>query len=335
MSDTTQQNSRTTVTTREAAGPATNESTMRAMTYDAYGDPSVLRLTQQPRPKLGPGEVLVRVRSASVNPVDWKLMSGGLDAVMDVRFPVVPGWDVAGVVEAVGFDTPEFAPGDEVMAYARKDYVHGGTFAELVTVPARALAPKPHSLSWDEAAGLPLAGLTAWRVLKRLGVTDGDTVLVHGAAGGVGSLGVQLARSLGARVIGTASERNHERLRELGAEPVTYGDGLADRVRALAPDGVDAVADFVGGVLDATLAVLAEGGRHASVADASVAQSGGAYVWVRPDGVELAELGDLTDAGVLTVPVARTFPLEELADAFRFSAEGHAAGKVVVRVSEG
>jgi NADPH:quinone reductase-like Zn-dependent oxidoreductase len=312
----------------------TNETTMRAMTYAGYGTPDVLSLTEQPRPKVGPGEVLVRVRSASVNPVDWKLMSGGLDAVMDVRFPVVPGWDVAGVVEAVGFDTPEFAPGDEVIAYARKDYVHGGTFAEYVTVPARSLAPKPRSLSWDEAAGLPLAGLTAWRVLKRLGVGEGDTVLVHGAAGGVGSLGVQLARSLGARVIGTASERNHERLRDLGAEPVTYGDGLAGRVRALAPGGVDAVADFVGGVLDATLAVLAPGGRHASIADGSVAENGGSYIWVRPDGVELGELADLADAGVIRVPVARTFPLEELADAFRFSAEGHAAGKVVVRVSQ-
>ena len=330
VSETTTQNSNTTDTADDTA----SDTTMRAMTYDAYGDPSVLRLTQQPRPRLGPGEVLVRVRSASVNPVDWKLMSGGLDAVMDVRFPVVPGWDVAGVVEAVGFDTPEFVAGDEVIAYARKDYVHGGTFAEYVTVPARSLAPRPRSLSWDEAAGLPLAGLTAWRVLKRLGVGEGDTVLVHGAAGGVGSIGVQLARSLGARVIGTASEPNHDRLRELGAEPVTYGDGLADRVRALAPEGVDAVADFVGGVLDTTLAVLAEGGRHASIADASVAQAGGSYVWVRPDGVELAELGDLADAGALAVPVARTFPLEELADAFRFSAEGHAAGKVVVRVSE-
>ena len=121
--------------TNEATAPA-----MRAMTYETYGGPENLALTEQPRPKVGPGEVLVRVRSASVNPVDWKLMSGGLDPVMDVRFPVVPGWDVAGVVEAVGFDTPEFSSGDEVLAYARKDYVHGGTFAELVSVPVRALA---------------------------------------------------------------------------------------------------------------------------------------------------------------------------------------------------
>jgi len=303
------------------------------MTYDTYGGPEVLALTQQPRPKVGPAEVLVRVRSASVNPVDWKLMSGGLDPLMDVRFPVVPGWDVAGIVEQVGLDTPEFSVGDEVLAYARKDYVHGGTFAELVTVPVRALARKPASMSWDEAAGLPLAGLTALRLLTRLEVGEGDTVLVHAAAGGVGSLAVQIARSLGARVIGTASESNHERLRALGAEPVAYGDGLVERVRDLAPEGVDAVADFVGGVLDVTTAVLARGGRHGSIADASVAEAGGHYVWVRPDGEALTHLAALVEKGTLSVPVARTFPLEQLADAFRFSAEGHAAGKIVVRAS--
>ncbi|MEW1954493.1 NADP-dependent oxidoreductase [Terrabacter sp. NPDC080008] len=306
---------------------------MRAMTYDTYGGPEVLALTQQPRPKVGPGEVLVRVRSASVNPVDWKLMGRGLDAVMDVRFPVVPGWDVSGVVEAVGFDTPEFAVGDEVLAYARKDYVHGGTFADLVTVPVRALARKPALMSWDEAAGLPLAGLTALRLLERLEVGEGDTVLVHAAAGGVGSLAVQIARSLGARVIGTASERNHDRLRDLGAEPVAYGDGVVERVRALAPEGVDAVADFVGGVLDVTTAVLADGGRHGSIADASVTQAGGHYVWVRPDGAALTHLTRLVEEVALSVPVARTFPLEQLAEAFRVSMEGHAAGKIVLRVS--
>ncbi|WP_374971494.1 NADP-dependent oxidoreductase [Terrabacter sp. BE26] len=306
---------------------------MRAMTYETYGGPEVLALTERPRPKVGPAEVLVRVRSAAVNPVDWILMGGGLDALMDAFFPVIPGWDVSGVVEQVGLDTPEFSAGDEVLAYARKDYVHGGTFAELVTVPVRALARKPASMSWDEAAGLPLAGLTALRLLRRLEVGRGDTVLVHAAAGGVGSLAVQIARSLGARVIGTASERNHERLRALGAEPVAYGDGLVERILALAPEGVDVVADFVGGVLDVTTAVLAEGGRHGSVADGSVTRAGGHYVWVRPDGPGLTELTRLVEEGSLSVPVAQTFPLEQLADAFRLSAQGHAAGKIVVRVS--
>ncbi|MER5928867.1 NADP-dependent oxidoreductase [Streptomyces sp. NPDC002054] len=307
---------------------------MRAMTYDTYGGPEVLAETRLPRPKYGPGEVLVRVRRAAVNPVDWKIMAGALDGLMEVTYPVVPGWDVAGTVEAVGIDTPEFAVGDEVIAYARKDWVHGGTFAEYVTVPVRALAAKPAALDWDQAAGLPLAGLTAHQLLTRLGTRASDTVLVHGAAGGVGSFGVQIARALGARVIGTASPRNHDRLRELGADPVAYGDGLADRVRALAPDGVTVVADFVGGVLDATRAVLAEGGRHASIADPAVLGAGGQWMWVRPDGPGLAALGRLADEGKLTVPVAAVFPLEQLAEAFELSQAGHTAGKIVIRIAD-
>ncbi|MFF4318979.1 NADP-dependent oxidoreductase [Streptomyces sp. NPDC001568] len=305
---------------------------MRAMTYETYGGTEVLSETRLPVPKVGPGEVLVRVRCASVNPVDWKIMSGGLDALMDVVHPVVPGWDVAGTVERVGIDTPEFSAGDEVMAYARKDWVHGGTFAEFVTVPVRALAPKPASLTWQQAAGLPLAGLTAFQLLTRLATREGDTVLIHGAAGGVGSLGVQIARALGARVIGTASPRNHDRLRELGCEPVAYGDGLADRVRGLAPDGVDVVADFVGGVLDVTRAVLADDGRHASIADQTVLGSGGQWMWVRPVGSDLAALGRLADEGRLTVTVAETFPLSELAAAFALSQDGHTAGKIVIEL---
>ena len=313
--------------------PGTLPTTMRAMTYDRFGGDEVLSLTEQPMPKVGPGEVLVRVRSAAVNPVDWKIMAGGLDGLMDTVFPVVPGWDVAGAVVHVGIDSPEASLGDEVVAYARKDVVHGGTFAEYVSVPVRMLAPKPRSMSWDEAAGLPLAGLTALRVLTRLGVREDETVLVHGAAGGVGSLAVQIARTLGARVIGTASERNHDALRTLGAEPVTYGDGLAERVSAIVPTGVDVVADFVGGVVDVTTAVLRDGGRHASVADPAVLAAGGSWIWVRPDRAALIELSRMVDAGELRVPVARTFALTDLAEAFELSRQGHTAGKIAIRVS--
>ncbi|MFC9294937.1 NADP-dependent oxidoreductase [Streptomyces sp. NPDC057011] len=305
---------------------------MRAMAYETYGGTEVLAERRLPVPKVGPGEVLVRVRCAAVNPVDWKIMAGGLDSLMDAFFPVVPGWDVAGTVERVGLDVPEFAEGDEVMAYARKDYVRGGTFAEYVTVPVRALAHKPASLGWAEAAGLPLAGLTAYQLLTRLRTGKDDTVLIHGAAGGVGSFGVQIARALGARVIGTASPRNHDRVRELGAEPVAYGDGLAERVLALAPDRVTVVADFVGGVLDVTRTVLHDDGRHASIADPTVPGSGGEWMWVRPVGSDLAELGRLADAGQLTVPIDRTFPLAELAGAFELSQDGHASGKIVVEI---
>ncbi|WP_432754019.1 NADP-dependent oxidoreductase [Streptomyces sp. JL2001] len=305
---------------------------MRAMAYETYGGAEVLAAARLPLPKVAPGEVLVKVRCAAVNPVDWKIMAGGLDTLMDVVYPVVPGWDVSGTIERVGIDVPEFEVGDEVMAYARKDYVHGGTFAEYVSVPVRALAAKPASLNWAQAAGLPLAGLTAYQLLTRLGTGVGDTVLVHGAAGGVGSIGVQIARALGARVIGTASLRNHDRLRGFGCEPVAYGDGLTARVRDLAPDGVSVVADFVGGVLETTLAVLAEGGRHASIADHSVLGAGGQWIWVRPVGEDLAALGQLSDAGQLTVDVAATFPLAELGAAFALSQEGHTPGKIVIEI---
>ncbi|MFF4339103.1 NADP-dependent oxidoreductase [Kitasatospora sp. NPDC001540] len=304
---------------------------MRAVTYDSYApDNSRLSCGEVADPKVGPGQVLIEVRAAAVNPVDWKVMAGGLDGMMDAVFPVVPGWDVAGVVVRTGPDTPEFAPGDEVMAYARKDVVQAGTFAEYVAVAAPAVARKPAALDWAQAAGLPLAGLTALRSLERLGVGPGDVLLVHGAAGGVGSLAVQLGRDRGARVVGTASERNHAFVEGLGGEPVSYGEGLVERVRALAPGGVSAVADFVGGQLETTLAVLAHGGRHVSVADPEVEQHGGHWIWVRPDGAELARLAAAVDRGALTVEVARTFPLERAGDAFDASRTGHTRGKLVI-----
>ncbi|MFE1441798.1 NADP-dependent oxidoreductase [Streptomyces sp. NPDC058739] len=304
---------------------------MRAVTYDAYAaDNARLRCGEVPEPKVAPGQVLVRVRAAGVNPVDWKLMAGGLDGMMDAVFPVIPGWDVAGVVTGLGPDVPEFAVGDEVMAYARKDVVHAGTFAEYVAVDASAVARKPAALDWPQAAGLPLVGLTALRTLDRMDVGAGDTLLVHGASGGVGSLGVQLAVDRGARVIGTASERNHDFVRGLGAEPVAYGDGVVERVRAAAPDGVSVVADFVGGQLEVTLAALAPGGRHASIADPTVTEHGGQWIWVRPDGGRLAELASVADRGALSVEIAGTFPLEAVGEAFDASRTGRTRGKLVV-----
>jgi NADPH:quinone reductase-like Zn-dependent oxidoreductase len=306
---------------------------MKALTYARYGGPEVLELTDLPEPKVPPGWVLLKVRSAAINPVDWKIMAGGLDPLMEVQFPVVPGWDVSGVVEAVGIDVPEWAPGDEVISYARTDWVHGGSMAEYVALPARLLAPKPASVDWDRAAALPLAGLTAYQVLGRLEVAAGDTVLVHNASGGVGGYAVQLAAARGARVIGTASEANHEYLRGLGAEPVAYGDGLPERVRELAPDGVDVVVDLVGGVVEQTLAVLKDGGRHASVADDAVEAHGGTWMWGRPSAEDLTELGRLVDRGALRIELARSVPLAEGVEAYRLSQEGHVRGKIAVRMA--
>ncbi|GAA1872797.1 NADP-dependent oxidoreductase [Myceligenerans crystallogenes] len=307
---------------------------MRAITYSRYGSADVLELTDEPMPKAGPDSVLVRVRAAGVNPVDWKVREGYLDGILDVRFPVVPGWDVAGVVERTGLDTPEFSVGDEVFGYVRKDWTHGGTLAEYVAAPVRTLARKPASMTFEEAAAVPLAGLTAYQSIERAGVGTGDTVLVHAAAGGVGSFAVQIARRLGARVIGTASERNHGWLRSLGVEPVTYGDGLADRVRALAPDGVDAVLDYVGGgAVAASVPLLVTGGTIASITDAAARDEfGGHYVWVRPSAHDLETLGDLIGSGDVRVEVAQVFELADAAEAHRASESGHVRGKIVVRV---
>lgn len=306
---------------------------MRAITYSTYGSADVLELTEQPTPKVGPDSVLVRVKASSVNPVDWKIREGHLDGMMDAVFPVVPGWDVAGVVEQVGVDTPEFNVGDEVFGYVRKDWMHGGTFAEYVAAPVRTLAKKPAAWSFEEAAGVPLTGLTAYQTIVRAGLRSGQTVLIHAAAGGVGSFAVQIAKDLGVRVIGTASETNHDYVRSLGAEPVTYGDGLVDRVRALAPDGVDVILDYIGGVMDTTPALLRDGGVVASVADpAAQTEHGGIYAWVRPSSDDLDTLARMGEAGTLTVRIAEVFDLAHAADAHRASETGHVTGKVIVRV---
>ncbi|MEV6569299.1 NADP-dependent oxidoreductase [Streptomyces kronopolitis] len=307
---------------------------MKAISTQRYGDPEVLTYADLPDPKVAPDSVLIRVRAAGVNPVDWKILAGYLDPMMDTHFPLIPGWDVSGVVEAVGVDATEYAIGDEVIGYVRKDAVQQGAYAELVAAPVRTLARKPASLDWQQAAGLPLAGLTAYQSLARVDAKKGETVLVHAAAGGVGSLAVQIAVARGARVIGTASEGNHDFLRSLGAEPVTYGEGLADRVRALAPEGIDAAVDFVGGgAVDVSQELLKDRGRVASVADGEAVSKGGHTVWVRPDAADLTALGALADAGRLTVPVAAVFPLSRAAEALRQSMAGRTRGKIILEVS--
>lgn len=307
---------------------------MRAITVNRYGGPETLELTETADPKVGPDSVLVRVKAAGVNPVDWKIVAGYLDPLMHIHFPLIPGWDVSGVVEAVGLDATEFSVGDEVYGYVRKDEVQHGTYAELVAAPVRTLAHKPASLDWRQAAGVPLAGLTALQSLARIGVTRGDTVLVHAASGGVGAFAVQIAVTQGARVIGTASDRNHEFLRSLGAEPVAYGDGLVDRVRALAPDGLTAAVDFIGGdAVEISQQLLTDPSRVASIVEASVRERGGHHVWVRPSRADLAQLGHLADAGKLTVNIDHALPLAEAAEAFRLSATGRTRGKVVLDVS--
>lgn len=304
------------------------------MAYTEYGDNDVLRVTDLPRPKVGPGEVLIRVTRASVNPVDWKVMSGALEPMMDAHFPAIPGWDVAGVVEQLGPDVPEFSVGDRVASYARKSVISGGTFAEYVAVPAGIAARIPDGVSDDLAAALPLTGLTARRAVGALRLQPADTVVLHAASGGVGYLASQLAVAAGATVIGTASPEHFGKLEAVGVTPVAHGEGLVDRIRELAPEGVAAVADFAGGVLDVTLAVLRQGGRHVSIADPEAAEHHGRWLWVRPDGPGLARLLESVADGTLRLDIDRTLPLEDLPEAFRLSREGKAKGKLVLEIAD-
>ncbi|MER5807503.1 NADP-dependent oxidoreductase [Streptomyces sp. NPDC002033] len=306
---------------------------MKAISYSTYGTPTALELVEVPEPKVGPSEVLVRVKAAGVNPVDWKLAAGFLGHVLEVRHPVIPGWDVAGIVEAVGPDTDDYAVGDEVYGYVRKEWVQLGTYAELVTAPVRTLARKPRELSFEQAAGLPLAGLTSYQAITRAGVTAGQTVVIHSAAGGVGSLGVQIAVSLGARVLGTAGAHNHEYLRSLGAEPVLYGDGVAERIAALAPEGVDAGLDFYGeGGVELLQSVVREGGPVISVADNDADSKGAKHIWARASTADLTTLAELADSGRLKVNVEHVLPLADAAAAWELSASGRTRGKIVLTV---
>ena len=304
---------------------------MRAVFHESYGGADVLQVGERPDPLLGPDTVLVRTRAAGVNPVDFKIREGYLRGLFPHVLPVVPGWDVAGVVEAVGPAVHDLAVGDEVLGYVRKDVVSEGAYAELVAASSRHLALKPPGVSFEEAGALPLAGLTALQSLDEVRVAAGDTVLVHAAAGGVGHLAVQIARARGARVIGTASERNHDFLRSLGAEPVLYGEGLVEAVRAMAPQGLDAAVDYVGGdAMRQSVELVGDARRTASNVDPAVIDLGGLYCFVRPDAAELALLAALVDEGSVRVEVQQVLPLDRAAEAMALVEQGHVRGKLVL-----
>lgn len=307
---------------------------MRAIAFDRFGGPDVLALTDLPEPPAGPDTVVVRTVATSVNPVDGLVREGHLQGFFPHSFPIVPGWDVAGIVERVGPAVTEFAAGDRVFGYVRRDDVQHGTYAALVPAPVRTLALAPTSIDLTHAAGIPLAGLTALQAIRAVDVRAGETALVNGASGGVGTFAVQIARSLGARVLGTASASSEELVRSLGAEPVAYGDGLVDGVHGAAADGVDAFLDFHGAALAQAPQVVKDPSRVVSVIDPGTVKSlGGKYVFVRPSAEDLAELARLVDAGEMRVVVDRVLPVEQAAAAQRLSQEGHLHGKLILTVA--
>ncbi len=306
---------------------------MRAAVYDEFGSADVLTVREVADPPMGPDTVLVRVRAASVNPVDYKIREGYLRGAFPHHTPIVPGWDVAGVVEQVGpAVVTGVQVGDEVYGYVRRDDVHAGTTAELVPAPERTVTAKPAGLSFEEAAALPLAGLTAYQALvQALQLQAGERVLIHAASGGVGLFAVQIAKALGAHVIGTASPGNHDLVRSLGADEVL--DYAAGPASEQLDRPVDAVLDLIGGDALADAPKQVDGGtRIASVVDAAtVLELGGTYVFVRPDRADLDALTRLVDDGLLKVVVSKTFPLDQVADAHRALEQGTAgAGKIVV-----
>ncbi|QFZ24320.1 NADP-dependent oxidoreductase [Saccharothrix syringae] len=316
---------------------------MRAVVQDAFGGPEVLRVAEVPRPAPLPTEVLVRVVSAGVNPVDHKTRAGGGMAGVLGEPPFTVGWDVSGVVEEVGFGVHTLEVGDEV--YGMPWFPRAaGAYAEYVTAPARQFARKPARIDHDAAAAVPLAALTAWQVLvDAAGVRAGQRVLVHAAAGGVGHFAVQLAAHLGAHVIGTARADKHDWLRGLGAAEVV--DYTATRFEDVLRD-VDVVVDLVGDEVDDTstrsLGVLAPGGLLVAVPGgvspelARAAAARGVRVrpfLVEPDGTALTRLAELIDQKVVDVEVAEVLPLEQAARAHELLAGGRVRGKLVLRVA--
>jgi NADPH:quinone reductase-like Zn-dependent oxidoreductase len=312
----------------------------RAVFATAYGGPEVLEVREADVPAPGPGQVTVQVRAAGINPVDLKLFSGMMGSD-PARLPMRVGLEVSGVVTAVGEDATgpagPLAVGDEVIGFP----VSGG-YADVVTVDAGSVIPKPAVLGFEEAAGLSLTGATAYHLVEATGVSAGDTVLVHGVAGGVGLSAAQLALDRGATVVGTAAAGRHERLRGYGIVPVEYGDGLADRVRVVAPDGVDVALDTVGTdeAVDSSLELVPD--RHRIATIAAFARAGEAGIQLLGNGpgadpgTEIRSrarlvLTDLVSRGRLTVVVARAFPLTEATAATALVAAGHAGGKVVLR----
>jgi NADPH:quinone reductase-like Zn-dependent oxidoreductase len=297
---------------------------MRAVVYTEYGEPEVLGVGEVAEPHAGPGRVRIAVRGAGVNPIDWKQVTGLVSGGRAPAGPVVPGYEAAGVVDEVGEGVTGVQVGDAVFGLGPS------TAAEFAVL--RAWAPKPPDVPFEVAAGLGVAGETAVRALDLLGLPEGGTVVVDGASGGVGIAAVQVAVSRGLRVVGTSSPANTDFVRSLGALPTTYGEGLADRVREIAPDGVDGGVDTAGkGSVRDLVALTGDPGRVVTIADFGAGELG-VQVTTSSDGAapRLAEVAELVAQRRLELPVQEVYPFERAAEALRLSREGHVRGKLVL-----
>jgi NADPH:quinone reductase-like Zn-dependent oxidoreductase len=301
---------------------------MKAVVYNEFGGPEVLHVAEVDKPVPGPGQVLLAVRRAGVNPLDYKFRSGEFQIHSPRPLPATPGLEAAGVIEAVGPDMRGFAVGDEVLGWPLT-----GSYAQYAL--ASLLIAKPATLDWDRAAALPVVGETALRVLALLGLRSGETLLIHGATGATGAIATQLAVAQGVTVIGTGSATNSDYLASLGATPTTYGEGLVERVRALAPNGIDAVLDAVGhGTLPDSIELRGGTERIVTIADPPAAAALGVTFSAGnvqdSDLPELAKLAEQVANGQITIALSRTFALADAAAAHELVESGHPGGKILI-----
>jgi len=304
---------------------------MKAIVFDAFGGTEVLHETETEVPEPGPGQVRVRVQAVGVNPVDGKIRSGIMEAVFPTTLPAVPGGEIAGVVDAVGEEVDRLKVGDEVLGWSDT-----GAYAQYALAAATVLAPKPAGLGWTHAAALPVASDGAERVLDLLDIKPGETLLIHGASGALGTIAVQLAVARGAHVIGTAGHANQDYVTSLGATALVYGDNLVERVRELAPEGVDAVFDAAGkGALEDSITLRGTTDRIVTTADFRARELGIVFAEgpQRRSAPRLAELAQQAADGTLRTTLSATYPLADAAEAQQASDAGHNRGKIVLTVN--
>jgi NADPH:quinone reductase-like Zn-dependent oxidoreductase len=300
---------------------------VKAVVLDEFGGPEVLHIAEVPLPEPGPGQIRVKVHAAAINRYDSKVRSGAMERFFSTPLPAVIGFELAGTVDALGPDVTGVGVGDRVAGWSNGSI---GAYAEYTL--SKVFARIPDELDFDAAATLPTAGETATRTLDAVGVRSGDTVLIHGASGSVGEMATQLAILRGATVIGTVGAQSQERVRALGAIATTYGEGLVERVRALAPNGIDAVIDTTGrDVLPDSIELRGGTDRIVTIADTSASGLGVTYT-SKSDraGFDLAGLAALRASGQVTTTIAATFPFEEASKAHELSDTGHAGGKVIL-----
>jgi NADPH:quinone reductase-like Zn-dependent oxidoreductase len=302
----------------------------RAVKFNQYGDLDVLQVVEVDRPIPGPGKVLVRVKAAGINPGEASIRKGLFAERWPSTFPSGQGSDLAGVVEQIGPDVRTVARGDEVIGYTE----NRSSQAELVLVDANNLVPRPANVSWEQAGALFVVGTTAYAAVRSVALNAGETVVVSGAAGGVGSIAVQLARNAGTKVIGLASEANHKWLSDHGVIPVAYGDGVEDRIRAASGGKVDAFVDtFGGGYIELALKLGVPKNRIDTIIDFAAAAKHGVKTEGNAQAATadvLAQLAGLLAAGRLEVPIAKVYPLAQVRDAYRNLEQRHTRGKIVL-----